>query len=183
MSTDAFGELVRRHGRSELAPFLQDFDHPVLVQRRRVDVPRRATPPPGAGGFSTRKIEEGTLGRAILGTLAPDADTPVIRLVKGSAGQFPGMVTVGRAPNMDVVLAHDSISKFHAFFSRDGDGWVLTDAGSTNGTAVNEARLEANAPVPLRVGARVVFGHGQAWSFFPARDFHALLAEAAKDIP
>jgi len=183
MSSEMFGELVRRHGRADLVAFLQAFDHPMLVQRRRADVPRRATPPPGAGGFSTRKIEEGSLGRAILGTLAPEADTPVIRVAKGGGGQFPGMVTVGRAPNMDIVLPHDSISKFHAFFSRDGDGWVLTDAGSTNGTAVNEQRLEANAPVALRVGARVVFGHGQAWSFFPPRDFHALLAEAAREIP
>jgi hypothetical protein len=183
MSTELFGELVRLHGRSDVTAFVAAFDHPVLVQRRRPEAPRRTTPPPGAAGFSTRKIEEGALGRAMLGTLAPDADTEVIRLVKGDGGQFPGMVTVGRAPNMDVVLTHDSISKFHAFFSRDGDGWVLTDAGSTNGTAVNEQRLAANAPVALRVGSRVVFGHGQAWSFFPARDFHALLAEAAKAIP
>jgi hypothetical protein len=182
MSIQAFGDLVRRYGRTELPAFLAVFDHPVLVQRR-ADEPRRPTPPPGVAGFSTRKFEEGTLGRALLGTLAPDADTQIILLSKGEGGQFPGMVTVGRAPNMDVVLTHDSISKFHAFFSRDGEDWLLTDAGSTNSTSVNEQRLEANTPAPMRVGARVSFGHGQAFSFFPARDFHALLNEAARDIP
>jgi FHA domain len=48
------------------------------------------------------------------------------------------LITMGRAPDNDVVVPDVSISRFHAFVKENGAGnWLLQDAGSTNGTLVN----------------------------------------------
>ncbi len=44
----------------------------------------------------------------------------------------------------------------HARLERAGDGWLLTDLGSTNGTRLNGWRIRE--PVPVRAGDRVAFG-------------------------
>ena len=74
---------------------------------------------------------------------------------------FPRMITVGRTSNSDIVIPDDSVSKMHAFFQRleNGTSFGLTDAGSTNGTFVNDIRLTAHAaPTPTPAGAVVRFG-------------------------
>jgi pSer/pThr/pTyr-binding forkhead associated (FHA) protein len=54
-----------------------------------------------------------------------------------------GVVTLGRAPDNDVVIADPRASRYHARLAQEGEGWRLTDLGSTNGTQVNERRIEA----------------------------------------
>lgn len=53
-------------------------------------------------------------------------------------------ITVGRAPSCDIMIADVTLSKLHAFFRKDGDGFLLEDGGSRNGTLVN------GAPVAVR---------------------------------
>ena len=63
-----------------------------------------------------------------------------VRRTGRSAGH---LITIGRASNNDVAIPDLSISRFHAFLKQGETGaWQLQDAGSTNGTSVN------NAPVP-----------------------------------
>lgn len=45
-------------------------------------------------------------------------------------------LSVGRV-NCDVLLGHDSVSRSHAVLERKDGGWLLSDAGSRNGTKVN----------------------------------------------
>jgi FHA domain/DUF1707 SHOCT-like domain len=45
--------------------------------------------------------------------------------------------TIGRAVDCDLVLRDQTVSRRHAELRRAGDGWMLTDLGSTNGTRVN----------------------------------------------
>jgi hypothetical protein len=74
---------------------------------------------------------------------------------------FVDTVTVGRAPNNDVVLAYPCVSKFHAFFRAGSEGLSLVDAGSTNGTHVDETRLLPATPrllQPERASAAIRFG-------------------------
>lgn len=48
------------------------------------------------------------------------------------------LITLGRAPDNDVVVPDVSISRFHAFVKEGSGGrWLMQDAGSTNGTTVN----------------------------------------------
>ena len=56
-------------------------------------------------------------------------------------------------PNLDRL-----VSARHARLDREGDGWVLTDLGSRNGTFVNGARVEGACR--LRPGDRVQLGRG-----------------------
>jgi hypothetical protein len=46
-------------------------------------------------------------------------------------------VTIGRTPDCDVNLSDPNVSRRHAEVRRQGDGFVVVDLGSTNGTRVN----------------------------------------------
>jgi adenylate cyclase len=50
-------------------------------------------------------------------------------------------ITLGRAANNAIVLDDDQVSKNHALLRRNGDGWVLEDLKSSNGTFVNGDRI------------------------------------------
>ena len=68
---------------------------------------------------------------------------------------------VGRIGSADLRIASTEVSSRHARISQKGDGAVLTDLGSTNGTFLNgEKRVDANVEIPLQPGIRVCIGPG-----------------------
>jgi hypothetical protein len=71
-----------------------------------------------------------------------DIDKPVIR--------------VGRDAEMDVIIDNPSVSRRQAEFRKEGDGWVVEDLGSSNGTFIGEQRITAAHPV--KVGDEVGVG-------------------------
>ncbi len=58
-----------------------------------------------------------------------------------------GENVLGRDPAAGVFIDHTSVSRRHARISISGEGAILEDLGSKNGTFVREARVEA----PLRI--------------------------------
>jgi Inner membrane component of T3SS, cytoplasmic domain/Domain of unknown function (DUF1707) len=64
--------------------------------------------------------------------------------------------TIGRDAACDLVLSDMTVSRSHAGLRREAGGWLLSDAGSTNGTRLNGWRV--TEPVPLRAGDKVSFG-------------------------
>lgn len=64
-------------------------------------------------------------------------DSPVTRL-EVESGQS---VTLGRLPENDLVLDDVNVSRHHCRISPAGDGWVISDLGSTNGILINEIRV------------------------------------------
>lgn len=71
--------------------------------------------------------------------------------------------TVGRAESCDVGLFGDSgVEKVHAKITRDGNRWMLSDAGTPNGTLLNGQRI--GGPTPLNAGDRIQVG-GSVLSF------------------
>ena len=64
-------------------------------------------------------------------------------------------ITIGRAPENDLVLDHVSLSGSHAVLVNLGGTFQVQDLGSTNGTFVNG---EAVSEAVLSHGARVQFG-------------------------
>lgn len=48
---------------------------------------------------------------------------------------------IGRAADCDIVLAHSSVSRYHARIERTADGLLLTDLGSVNGVWVGGRRV------------------------------------------
>ncbi len=82
----------------------------------------------------------------------PDGKSLTVSLEKDS-------YTLGRSSGTDLCYADDSgLSRHHLAFERAGDGWVIRDLGSKNGTVVNGNKLATDA-YPLRQGDRVSAGH------------------------
>jgi len=65
-------------------------------------------------------------------------------------------VTIGRSPHSDFVVADRTVSSLHAVLSHDGDGWLLRDVRSTNGTYLNGWRI--TDPVAVRPGDELTLG-------------------------
>ncbi len=70
-------------------------------------------------------------------------------LTKRPGNPFPSFISVGRSSNNDIVLAVETVSKLHAYFTIDAGVWQLTDYDSTNGTRLNGHRIESNKATPV----------------------------------
>lgn len=71
----------------------------------------------------------------------------------------PGVTTFGRrADNTFIIQGDPYVSGSHAQILADGDGFRLTDVGSTNGTLLNGSRLAINEPQTLTPGDVVLIG-------------------------
>jgi hypothetical protein len=55
------------------------------------------------------------------------------------------VTTAGRHPESDIFLDDVTVSRRHAEFIRDGDGFQVRDVGSLNGTYLNRGRIDAAA--------------------------------------
>src|SRR5260370_38698193 len=126
---------ARRHG--ELAEILADLPgprvSPALAALGRLAQARRAA------------------ARWMAGYLQPPPP-PALILPPGTKGTF----TIGRDAACDLVLSDMTVSRTHAGLQREADGWILSDAGSTNGTRLNGWRV--TEPVPGRAGGQVPLG-------------------------
>ena len=60
---------------------------------------------------------------------------------------------IGRGAGSDIILAHRWVSRTHAIIMWNGSDFVLTDAGSTHGTLINERPLAS--PHRLADGDRI----------------------------
>jgi pSer/pThr/pTyr-binding forkhead associated (FHA) protein len=74
----------------------------------------------------------------------------------GSRFALDGDVTaLGRHPKSEIILDDITVSRRHAEITRTSDGYVITDAGSLNGTYVNQERVERS---PLKHGDELQVG-------------------------
>lgn len=65
-------------------------------------------------------------------------------------------IVLGRAPDCTLIVAEPRVSRHHAELHREGNGYVLADLGSTNGTYLNGHLL--TRPLALRDGDVVEIG-------------------------
>jgi hypothetical protein len=85
-----------------------------------------------------------------------DGGVGVLHLPSGQQvvlGEF--VATIGRLSECTISFDDPNISREHASIRPDGDGFVLSDNGSTNGTLVNGAAISAHR---LNDGDRIEFG-------------------------
>lgn len=71
----------------------------------------------------------------------------------------PASMTIGRSPDNQLVVNDPQASSHHAQVYPDGQGYLLVDLGSTNGTFVNEQRLIAHSPRMLNTGDVIRIGN------------------------
>lgn len=65
------------------------------------------------------------------------------------------VVTVGRDAKADILLDDSTVSRAHAIFRRTGVDFVISDAGSLNGTYVNRVRVDSTI---LHNGDEIMIG-------------------------
>ena len=65
-------------------------------------------------------------------------------------------ITIGRHPESNMVLADPNVSRNHAEIRPQGDGFVVVDLGSTNGSRVNGVRVDTQV---LQDGDELMFGN------------------------
>lgn len=107
------------------------------------------------------------------------ADLTLQTMLGPYGGWFPlpagNTATIGRAPECDICLLHESVGRQHATLMRQGHSWFVADLGTAAGTFLNGLRLEAQTATPiaradlLRIGPwtfRVVLGSPAA-GFLP----------------
>lgn len=79
---------------------------------------------------------------------------------------LPGNTTVGRHPESDIFLNDVTVSRHHCRFNVTDDSIAVEDSGSTNGTYVNDHRIDAADLTPgdeVLVGRfHFVVAHGDA---------------------
>jgi FHA domain len=135
----ARGEFEQRHGRAFLLLSATDFAPPALMTTE-VSI---------NGGGPARMESTSTLSLIVY----------AVRRNGRSAGH---LITLGRAPDNDVVVPDASISRFHAYVKEGANRqWLIQDAGSTNGTAVNGhavPRQGSGSPIELSSGDDVRLG-------------------------
>ena len=85
--------------------------------------------------------------------------------------------TAGRSPSADIFLDDVTVSRKHVEFVREGEGFVVRDVGSLNGTYVNRTRIDRAVlnpgdevqigkfrmtfhPSPARTGSQAAEGPG-----------------------
>jgi DNA-binding winged helix-turn-helix (wHTH) protein len=83
--------------------------------------------------------------------------------LKGQRWQLSQTIVMGREASCDVVVADRQISRFHARITPTGEGVILEDLGSKNGTHLNGIPL--TAPVVLQDGDLVSVAMAQQFLF------------------
>ena len=63
--------------------------------------------------------------------------------------------SIGRTPGNAWVLNHELVSKLHAEVGFDNGVFTLEDRGSSNGTAINGAKIDSGVPYQIRDGDSV----------------------------
>ena len=90
----------------------------------------------------------------------------------------PARIYIGRAAGNDLVIEDGSISSRHAWFERQGEAVLVTDAGSRNGTYVNLERSPKAEAQVVKDEDVVTFGRVSFQFFNPEALYFALRAFA-----
>ena len=128
---------------------------------------REGVPPPllGTSRKGTMQLEElakgPTAGAPILKSQTPIEAALVPYEEREQAATLLSqnkVMEVGRQAGSYLLIDHEFVSRRHAEISFVNERYTVRDLGSSNGTFVNEARLEAGKAHTLKPGDRVRFG-------------------------
>jgi hypothetical protein len=130
-------DAAREHARDEGYAFLGPVEAELVVD------PEQRT-----GTFDVdARMREGPGGTGAGSLMLPTGERYVLR---------EGTVSVGRLPECDITVVDPNVSRRHAEIQSRGDGFVVVDLGSTNGTRVNGVRVTERE---LRDGDELGFGN------------------------
>lgn len=91
----------------------------------------------------------------------PAATAGPLAVRRGDTGELVNLVpglSVGRSSDNTITSLDERVSRTHVRFEPAGNGWVVIDQGSANGTWIDGARIPARRPIPVQVGTVVGVG-------------------------
>ncbi|MFL6205404.1 MAG: FhaA domain-containing protein [Acidimicrobiales bacterium] len=131
------GDAAREHARDEGYSFMGPVEVD-LVEDERLHT----------GAFHiTGRMVEGTGGAGAGSLVLPNGDRFSLT---------ESVISVGRHPDCNLVLADPNVSRNHAEIRPQGDRFAVIDLGSTNGTRVNGVRVDTQL---LEDGDEISFGN------------------------
>lgn len=68
-------------------------------------------------------------------------------------------VVIGRSSQCDLVISHESMSRFHCKIEFKDSEIFITDLGSINGVFVNGIKIPSNSSVPFHTYLHLAFGY------------------------
>ncbi|MCC7371914.1 MAG: FHA domain-containing protein [Chloroflexi bacterium] len=138
--------------------FCLQCGHPLAQSGQTVDIggETRADMQPIGGGLP---MEAGTMAMSVPEFDSPASSTPLggspssggatvqLRVEQGSVDEAlisldRPITIIGRRQGSDIVIHDTNVSRMHAQIRRDGSRLTIEDAGSSNGTIVNDERIE-----------------------------------------
>jgi len=129
--------------------------HLFLVKRPAASPDGEASPIDGAIAYKTRHINDD----AAIDAAAFAGQWWVAEVRKREGNPFPERISLGRAPNCDIVVRTSFVSKLHAhFLVGEGNELRLSDQRSANGTSLNGRELVPGVSAIVRAGDTVRFG-------------------------
>lgn len=168
----------RKYGRMDRESFVLVHEHPVVVYEI------------GGVGAAVRDFDSYAATSTAneptaYGPMEEDAleRTLVALVAKSDRNQFRDKILLGRSPVSDIVVAHPSVSKMHAFFERDPEkGYRLFDGDSRYGTALNGQILDKGVGVPVKSRDALVLAGYVSLTFLAPGDFFEFMMMAAKRV-
>ena len=114
-------------------------------------------------------------------TVSQVSKISLIEVRKHSVCSYTNVICIGRTANNDIVFPHNTISKFHAYIVRNQakDRYELFDAGSTNGTWINNRRPKAHRGQLLNNFDCIQFGPCIQVVYLTKRGYHDYLQQAS----
>lgn len=136
----------------------------VRAEARFVDLAPALRTEIDAAVEGTRQLRLADLANAReAGAAVPTAAEATLWLLDQEGTRFAlepqmGVVRVGRGADNDLVLLNQRVSRYHAQLRWIDSSWLVYDLDSTNGTWVDEQRVEAAQPQVLGGGATLRLG-------------------------
>ena len=124
-----------------------------------VEIPEPAPVPVAAADRSEDATEAAEGGGGPL-DLSANLDPRLVvesspSLTQGQEIPLTGGITIGRSEAADVTIADQFVSHMHARVTRRGAYHFVVDLGSTNGTFLNDRRIESDAQLKVRDTLRI----------------------------
>ena len=92
------------------------------------------------------------------------------QIPNGPETAIVGVTTVGRNEDNTLRLSETKISRYHARLTLKQAAVFVEDLGSSNGTFINDRRIEANKPLLLHGGDRLRFDRDEFEFRAPMQD-------------
>lgn len=122
---------------------------------------RQAQPETKSAGKPAAQVPPKDLKRTMVAGGIP---APVLQVTAGSFAQNfildRPLLALGRATGNDIVIPESTVSGKHATITQEDGNFYITDTGSTNGTFINNLRIQGKHPLKpgdtIRIGAAQV---------------------------